>query len=351
MFGRLKMAPWAASFVCAGLMLLNSSARAGDAISEEAKAYFKNGVELIQEQPPNYQDAYYQFRLAYEKSKSWKVLGNLGLCSFKLERDGDAIQYYSDYLKGGGNDIDPDERSALQRDLLVLNGNSAGVTLSSATPDIDITDSRAGSSAPPQGYRLESGQLALRLRAGTHTLTASHAGKTQRWEVTLSPGRTETHSFDFAEPAVSAPLAAPAAKVAALPAPASTPPLTPAPEPAKSGSPVRTAGFVTAGVGVAALAGGIVTGLMVKGKESDAKSLCRGLVCPDSAAAKFDSAQSLATVTNLLLIGGGALSAAGLGMIVLGGPKSEAPKSARVSVRLLPAISPGGAAFWATGSF
>src|SRR4051812_31986572 len=183
MSARLKMGTWVASALCAGVMLCTAAAHAGDAISEEAKAYFKNGVELIQEQPPNYQDAYYQFRLAYDKSKSWKVLGNLGLCSFKLERDGEAIQYYSEYLKGGGNDIDPDERSALQRDLLVLNGNSAGVTLSAAATDVDLTDSRAGSSAPPQSYRLEGGKLVLRLRAGTHTLSATHAGKTVRWEV------------------------------------------------------------------------------------------------------------------------------------------------------------------------
>ncbi|HEY3666905.1 MAG TPA: hypothetical protein VGL19_12920, partial [Polyangiaceae bacterium] len=102
-------------------MLFDTAARADEPISEDAKLYFKNGVELIQSQPPNYQDAYYQFKLAYEKSHSWKVLGNFGLCAFKLERDGEAIQYYTDYLKGGGNDVDPDERAALRRDLLVLN--------------------------------------------------------------------------------------------------------------------------------------------------------------------------------------------------------------------------------------
>ena len=345
MSGRLRMGTWVASAICAGVLLFGSAAHAADTISEEAKAYFKNGVELIQEQPPNYQDAYYQFRLAYEKSKSWKVLGNLGLCSFKLERDGEAIQFYTDYLKGGGNDIDPDERSALQRDLLVLNGNSASVTLSSATTDIDITDSRAGSSAPPQSYRLEGGKLALRLRAGTHSLTATHAGKSLRWETALSPGRTETHDFDFSEPpaVAAAPVAAPLAVAT---------PVTQAPEPAATGTPIRTAGFVTAGVGAAALIGGVVVGLMAKGKESDAKSLCRDTLCPQSAESKFNSAQSLATVSNVLIIGGGVLAAGGVGMIILGGPKSaEAPKSARVTLRLLPAFGSDGGALWAAGSF
>jgi len=83
------------------------------------------------------------------------------LCAFKLERGGAAIQYYTDYLKGGGNEIDPEERAALQRDLLVLNGNSGNLTLTSSATDIDVTDGRAGSAAPPQSYRLEGGKLAL----------------------------------------------------------------------------------------------------------------------------------------------------------------------------------------------
>ena len=347
MSGRRRMGTWVASALCAGVLLFNSAAHAGDTISEEAKAYFKNGVELIQEQPPNYQDAYYQFRLAYEKSKSWKVLGNLGLCSFKLERDGEAIQYYTDYLKGGGNDIDPDERSALQRDLLVLNGNSAGVTLTAAATDIDVTDSRAGSSAPPQSYRLEGGKLALRLRAGTHTITATHAGKSVRWEVALSPGRSDTHDFDFSEQNLA--VVAPAKATPA--APAVTTPVQQPPEPASSGSPLRTAGFVTAGVGVGALVGGVVLGLMAKGKETDAKNTCTGLICPTSTESKFDSAQSLATVSNILFISGGVLAAGGAGMIIFGGPKSEAPKSAGLSLRMLPAVGPNGGALWAAGSF
>jgi len=54
MSARQKMGIWLASALCAGVMLCTAAAHAGDAISEEAKAYFKNGVELIQDQSPNY---------------------------------------------------------------------------------------------------------------------------------------------------------------------------------------------------------------------------------------------------------------------------------------------------------
>src|SRR5262245_22688218 len=124
-------------------------------VSEEAKQYFRNGVELIQGSPPNYQDAYYQFKLAYDKSKSWKVLGNLGLCAFKLERDGEALDAYNEYLKSGGSEVDPEERKQLERDVLLITGNSAAVSLVSSVADVEVIDARAGSSVPPQTYKFQ----------------------------------------------------------------------------------------------------------------------------------------------------------------------------------------------------
>jgi len=333
------------------LLLVAGPARADDKISEEAKGYFRNGVELIQGSPPNYQDAYYQFKLAYEKSLSWKVLGNLGLCALKLERDGEALDHYTNYLKQGGNDIDPEERKALERDSLLISGNSAVVNLTSASPEADIIDARAGSSVPPQAYKLAGGTLTLRLRAGTHTITASTAdGKQEKWEVSLSPGKNVDHRFEFA----GAPAAAPVAAAAATPAGEPPPAQQPAEEP-KKGSPLRTVGYITAGVGVAALIGGVITGVMANSAEDDALSKCSGNTCQTSAEADFDSAESMAMITNVLLIGGGVLAATGVTLIIVGGGKSSekaasmTPPPARL--QLTPMVTAGGAGVFASGSF
>jgi hypothetical protein len=323
---------------------------AEEAISEEAKLYFRNGVDLIQASPPNYQDAYYQFKLAFEKSKSWKVLGNLGLCALKLERDGEALQYYTEYLKGGGNDIDPDERAALEREMLLINGNTAIVDVSASIPDVDVTDVRAGSAVPPQSYKVQGDVLSLRLRAGTHTLSAfAPDGKTLTWQVALQPGRKVTYRFDFSTPAApgaAPPVAAPDTQPRGEP---------PAGQSASSGSPLRTVGFITAGVGGAAVIGGVITGLMAKGAESEALDQCNGDNCDPDAEESFDSAASLATVTNVLLIGGGVLAAAGVGLIVFGGGSSaeQAPNAATAAPRLVlsPAVGPGMSGVWATGRF
>jgi len=332
-------------------LLLNAApARADDAIPEEAKLYFKNGVELIQEKPPNYQDAYYQFKLAWEKSKSWKVLSNWGLSALKLERDGEAIWAYTEYLKQ--KDIDPDERKELERDLLLLNGNAASVTLSSDVAELEVVDARGGSSVPPQSYRLTGGQLTLRLRAGSHTLTASSQGKSQHWEVTLSPGRTDEHRFDFtAAPASVAP-AAPALSPAAAPPPAG-PARDSAPS-AKSSGTVRTIGYVAAGAGVLALGGGLFMGAQAKSKESDARKKCQtsviGFICPESAHGDFNDAQSSAQLANVLMIAGGVVAATGVVLIIVGGPKARESQQA-TTLALSPAVGARDAGFYASGTF
>jgi hypothetical protein len=336
--------------IALALVLLGTAlpAVAQEAISEEAKIYFSNGVELLQDNPPNYTDAYYQFKLAYEKSNSWKVLGNLGLCAMKLERDGEAIEHYTKYLSQGGDDIDLEERQALQRELMLMTGNVVEVTLTTSVPEVDVTDTRVGSAAPTQSYDVTGGRAVIKLRAGTHVMTATNNGKTLRWEAVLAPGRPQTHNFDFSD--------APAA--AATPAggqPDSASPMPDAgPEPRKTGGTLRTVGFVTAGVGVLALGGGIVTGLITRSKEDDARGQCRddpgGTVCPSSAEEDFNSAKSMATMTNVLLIGGGVLTAAGVTLIVVGGPKTEsAPAAARLE--LVPVLSPQASGLFASGSF
>jgi hypothetical protein len=354
MLGRMLRRGWCA--LALGLLLTTGSARAEDKISEEAKGYFRNGVELIQSSPPNYQDAYYQFKLAYEKSGSWKVLGNLGLCALKMERDGEALEHYTNYLKGGGNDIDPEERKALERDSLLISGNSAVVNLTAATPDADVIDARAGSSVPPQSYKFAGTNLTLRLRAGSHTLTATSSdGKQEKWEVVLSPGKTVDHRFAFAAAATAAPVATPAPPAGDVqPVPVGSQTGTPPSEEPKKGSPLRLVGFIAAGVGGAALVGGVVTGVMAKSKDKKATEACTNKVCPTSAESDFDSAKSLATVTNVLFIGGGVLAAAGVGLIIVGGKSSdENPKTAASAprLRLTPVAGADGAGLFATGSF
>ena len=54
---------------------------------------------------PRYEDAYREFKAAYAASPSYKILGNLGLCAMKIERDAEAIDAYEKYLKEAGPEL------------------------------------------------------------------------------------------------------------------------------------------------------------------------------------------------------------------------------------------------------
>jgi len=302
----------------------------------EARMHFENGVTLLQATPPNYQDAHQQFLLAYEKSgKRWSILGNLALCALNLERDGEALSHYEAYLSQGGAEIDPAERAAIEREVLLIKGNLATIELASTEPGTKVSVRREGSSAPAQLYGVGAEGSKLGLRAGQLHITATAGDKSETWSVVLSAGDSKTHTFSFAPPPE------PAAPVAAAPAVA--------PEEERKASPVRTAGFVTAGVGVAALIGGIITGVMTTGLQNEAREQCIDDICLEAAEEDFKAASDMATVTNILLIGGGVLTATGVTLVIVGGKKPR-QETAR-QVRITPHVSPFFAGLSAQGTF
>ena len=272
--------------------------------------HFANGVELLQATPPNYQDAFRQFQLAYEKTHgSWKVMGNLGLCALKLERDGEALRYYEGYLKNGGDQIDPDERSHIEREMLLIQGNMAHLVLKSSQTGVRYSVSRQGSSVPPQIYGEQVDATELGVRAGTLDITATaHDGEQLTFSATLSAGERAEHLFDYDAKPIVAPQAEP----------------TPSEPAKKSGmSGLRIAGIATASVGVLALGGGLVTGLLSQSKEKNAKETCIDNICPEDSKQDFDSAKTMATVANVLFISGGVLAATGITLVIVGGNRDD----------------------------
>lgn len=304
---------------------------ASDEALDEARLHFSNGVELLQADPPNYQDAYRQFALAYAKSgRSWKVAGNLGLCALKLERDGEALALYEQYLREGGSEVDESERRAIERELLLVRGNMTTVELSSPLEKTTVKVTRKGSSVPAQIYELEPGGSTLGLRSGELTLTAEADGKTEVWTVIAGPEERRTHAFSFAPAQAPAPSA---------PVPSSD---------SKSGSGLRTTGYIVGGVGLAALVGGVVSGVLAKDAEGKASDRCIGTVCPEDAEGDFQSASDTATLANVLLISGGVLTATGVTFVILGSTKSS-PEAARIE--LTPRLGAGSYGLFAHGHF
>ena len=113
------------------------------------------------------------------------------------------------------------------------------------------------------------------------------------------------------------------------------------------GSGQRTLGFAVAGLGVAGIAVGAITGLMAVGKSNDAKTKCKtDGVCPvKSAVDDADSAKSFATISTIGFIIGGVAAGAGAVLIF------TAPSGKKTGVRIVPEAGPSSAGLTVLGAF
>lgn len=118
---RLVRWPLTLQAALTALLVAGSASAAEVKITDEARKHFNAGVALLRDPDgARYEDAYREFKVAYEASPSWKILGNLGLAAMKLERDGEAIAAFERYLSEGKKELDPTERSDIERDLSTL---------------------------------------------------------------------------------------------------------------------------------------------------------------------------------------------------------------------------------------
>lgn len=294
-------------------------AAAGSTISPEAKEHFAAGVALLQDPDgEKVEEAYREFKTAYDLSGSPKILGNMGLCAMKLERDGEAIDAYARYLREVP-DIDPDERAQIVRDLQTLTVGVARVTVQVNKPGVRIVDVRI----PVRGERVTNvygpvdGKMTLGLRPGHHVLTAHLAGHDDaNWEIEAYAGGREEASLLLRETVVAQPIAPVAERPAANVAP-----------------------WIVMGAGAAMLAAGTVTGIVALGKTSDISRQCPNDVCPlgfDLEGERSD-ARTFVRLTDALFLSGGLVTAGGFVWWLLsnksdakteGPPKTEPARAA-----------------------
>lgn len=268
-------------------------AAAAGAISPEAKQHFAAGVAFLQDPDgEKIEEAYREFRTAFDLSGSAKILGNVGLCAMKLERDGEAIEAYARYLREVP-EIDADERAQIVRDLQTLTVGVARLTISVDKPGVRLVDVRI----PVRGERVTNlygpvdGKITIGVRPGHHLITARLAGHDDAsWELEAYAGGRDEHAMAMRKTVVLTP-GAPGAE-----------------RPSSSVAP-----WIVMGAGGAMLAAGAVTGVVALGKTSDLERECPNDVCPlgfdlDGSRA---SARTFVRLTDALLIGGGVVAAGG----------------------------------------
>lgn len=291
-------------------------ARAADvAITDDARARFTAGVNLLKDpEGPRYEEAYREFKAAYAASPSYKILGNLGLCAMKLERDDEAIAAFDKYI-AEAPDLSPAEVAQVKADLQTLKVGVAHVVLTSNPPGAQVVDTRL----PVRGERISNsygpltGPTKVGIRQGQHAITAKLAGYPDvTWEIDANSANLGEHSFEFKKAAVAE------GNGAAVPANGTTRPM-----------PATVYGFGIA-TGVFAIGTGVL-GALAASKHSDYQKANTGSD-PASATSLKDSGQTMNLATDVCL--GAAVVSAGLtAYFFFSRPTGEAAAAAAPNAR------------------
>lgn len=168
---------------------------------EQAKNHMAAGVAFMQDPDgARYEEAYPEFRKAYELSGSLNALQNLAISAQKLELDGEAIGYYEIVLEKKGDELAENERAQMERDLATLKAVVAWVTLSSDRPGVQVIDERTPRRGAAIRNRYEIGiqPKKIGLHPGNHKLTAKAEGfPDQVYNVQIANGAALNHEFVF----------------------------------------------------------------------------------------------------------------------------------------------------------
>ncbi|MBX3226198.1 MAG: hypothetical protein KIT84_28505 [Labilithrix sp.] len=280
---------------------------------QQARLHFAAGVNLLRDPAkPRYEEAYREFKVAYQLSPAAQILGNLGLCAMMLERDSEAIEAYENYIKGM-IEIAPAEREQLDRDLQTLKLGVARVTFTSNVPETTILDRRI----PTQGDSINNvyGPLTatvpfpVGIRQGHHIITARAPGKQEIvWEVDATAGDLGVHPFEFPEDKVAVAPAQPSQIVYAPPPP---PPERPIP---------KSFWYGAGATGILGIAT-VVTGIVATSTASSYESANDG-TNPERADELRSRTLGLNVTTDVLLIGT-IVAAAFTGYVYLTRPEKE----------------------------
>jgi hypothetical protein len=316
-----------------GLLSLASPAFAQDAAT--AGALFDKGVSDMQ--AGHFDSACPALEESEQLDPHPGTLFTLAECQAKWGKVASAVQHYQDYADlvsrlPAGQQARHRERVGVARTQLAKLKPSVP-TLSLVLPPA----APAGTTVTRNGVLLQGAALGLALPVdpGQYVIvTRLPSGVEHSITVSVALSDAKRVELDISQP--DAPVSPPA-----------TPPSTPVSSAPPSESPRRsnTLAYAIGGVGVAGIAVGSVTGIMVFGKRSTVKDQCVGTTCSANGVSAANSGKTLAIISDIGF-GVGIVGLATSAVLLLTQPKAEASaQSPAPRWEPLLAGTPGGA--WA----
>lgn len=167
----------------------------------EAKTHMEAGAAFYND-PSGHkcEEAYREFKKAYDLSGSTKALRAMGVCALLLERDGEAIAHLEKWLSLKDDKTPAAEVAQAEQDLKGLKTASAWLTFSSDRSNVRITDVRTPATGFPitNQYVASGAERTIGIRPGQHVITASSDGAPDIvWRLDAANGGTYKHMFEF----------------------------------------------------------------------------------------------------------------------------------------------------------
>jgi hypothetical protein len=235
----------------------------------EAKEHMEAGAAFYND-PSGHkcEEAYREFKKAFELSGSQNAVKGMALCAMELERDGEAITLFSKFLEAKGDQLEPADKEQIETDLKALKSAVAWVTIKSDRPSVAVTDTRT----PARGYPITNRYTVgisgtkLGIHPGAHEFKASVDGAPdQVWKIEITNGSKHGHEFEFDK---GKPVTAEGFTEEDLKSGEDKPP--PPSKPAVPFGAVIAAGVVT---GLAGIGGAVVGGALATGAKADYDAL------------------------------------------------------------------------------
>jgi len=164
--------------------------RSADPIAEQARAHHRRGLQLYDE--GDYRLAVVELERAYEISRSYKVLFNIGQVYFQLNAYAKARRALEQYLRDGGAEIAEARRADVEKDLATLRTRTATLVVRSNVAGAEVTiDDAVVGKAPLEGVLVD---------AGTRRVMLTSPGYMARTrDVTVAGGDVKTVAIELAE--------------------------------------------------------------------------------------------------------------------------------------------------------
>jgi tetratricopeptide (TPR) repeat protein len=210
-------------------LLVASSPVLAQTSPAEAESHFKRGVAFYQE--ADFKAALVEFKRAYELSKNWRLLYNVGQAQYQAHDYADALGSFETYLNEGGDKLPRQRRAEVDKEIARLRARVGRLTIRASVSEALVTvDEESVGAAPVTRY----------VAVGPRRVTVKKDGYAV-W----------TRSFEVAsgdDRVVEVVLEPLTAGVPALPAPEPRPPASHFPWEAWTVTGVLTVGAVTTGI-------------------------------------------------------------------------------------------------------